>query len=86
MVVETIPSNEIRRNQNSLIVTTPWFILHPNNRDLVPVDWIRLFNPHELQRLIGGEGGQAIDLADLKRNTRYGGGYHESQPVMKVVR
>ena len=54
------------------------------NRDLIPVEWIRLFNPQELQRLIGGEGGRAIDVDDLKRNTLYSGGYHESQPVMKV--
>lgn len=54
------------------------------NRDLIPVEWIRLFNPQELQRLIGGEGGRAVDVDDLKRNTLYAGGYHESQPVMKV--
>lgn len=54
-------------------------------RDLIPVEWIRLFNPQELQRLIGGEGGRAVDVDDLKRNTLYAGGYHESQPVMKVT-
>lgn len=48
------------------------------------MEWIRLFNPHELQRLIGGEGGRAIDVEDLKRNTLYAGGYHQSQPVMEV--
>lgn len=53
-------------------------------RDLIPVEWIRLFNPQELQRLIGGEGGRAIDVEDLKRNTLYAGGYHQSQPVMQV--
>eukprot|EP00752_Nemacystus_decipiens_P008436 g7540.t1 len=52
-------------------------------RDLIPVEWIRLFNPQELQRLIGGEGGRAIDVQDLKRNTLYAGGYHQSQPVMQ---
>ena len=49
------------------------------------MEWIRLFNPQELQRLIGGEGGRAVDVDDLKRNTLYAGGYHESQPVMKVT-
>lgn len=48
------------------------------------MEWIRLFNPQELQRLIGGEGGRAIDVEDLKRNTLYAGGYHQSQPVMQV--
>lgn len=53
-------------------------------RDLIPVEWIRLFNPQELQRLIGGEGGRAIDVDDLKQHTLYAGGYHASQPVMQV--
>lgn len=57
---------------------------HFSFRDLIPVEWIRLFNPHELQRLIGGEGGRAVDVEDLKRNTLYAGGYHQSQPVMQV--
>lgn len=48
------------------------------------MEWIRLFNPQELQRLIGGEGGRAIDVEDLKRHTLYAGGYHHSQPVMQV--
>lgn len=43
-----------------------------------------MFNPQELQRLIGGEGGRAIDVEDLKRNTLYAGGYHQTQPVMQV--
>ncbi|CBJ29420.1 conserved unknown protein [Ectocarpus siliculosus] len=52
-------------------------------RDLIPVEWVRMFNPQELQRLIGGEGGRAIDVEDLKRNTLYAGGYHKTQPVMQ---
>ncbi|CAM9442271.1 unnamed protein product [Ectocarpus sp. 8 AP-2014] len=52
-------------------------------RDLIPVEWVRMFNPQELQRLIGGEGGRAIDVEDLKRNTLYAGGYHQTQPVMQ---
>jgi ubiquitin-protein ligase E3 C len=53
-------------------------------RDLVPVPWIRLFSPRELQRLIGGDSGdRGIDIADLKANMKYAGGYHPSQPVMQ---
>lgn len=48
------------------------------------MEWIGLFNPHELQRLIGGEAGKDVDFDDLQRNTYYAGGYHESQPVMQV--
>ena len=52
-------------------------------RDIIPVDWIRMFGPHELQLLIGGDM-RRIDIEDMRRNTRYGGGYHESQPYVQV--
>ncbi|KAG5182272.1 hypothetical protein JKP88DRAFT_199505 [Tribonema minus] len=51
-------------------------------RALVPTQWVRLFAPRELQRLVGGDGERRIDIADLRAHTTYGGGYHESQPVM----
>ena len=79
--------NPIRTSHGALIplcVLSIFLLLLLLSRDLIPVEWIRLFNPQELQRLIGGEGGRAIDVEDLKRNTLYAGGYHQSQPVMKV--
>uniref|UniRef100_A0A6U6CBM7 HECT-type E3 ubiquitin transferase n=1 Tax=Odontella aurita TaxID=265563 RepID=A0A6U6CBM7_9STRA len=52
-------------------------------RDLVPPSWVRLFNPRELQRLIGGDDTvRGIDVDGLKRVTQYSGGYHPSQPIM----
>ncbi|CAM9930780.1 unnamed protein product [Discosporangium mesarthrocarpum] len=53
-------------------------------RDLIPVEWIRLFNARELQMLIGGEDQRAVDVDDLKKNTRYSGGYHHTQPVIQA--
>lgn len=80
--------NPLRTSHGALIPLCVLFslflLLLLLSRDLIPVEWIRLFNPQELQRLIGGEGGRAIDVEDLKRNTLYAGGYHQSQPVMKV--
>ncbi|CAM9839352.1 unnamed protein product [Chrysoparadoxa australica] len=52
-------------------------------RDLIPLEWMRLFNSQELQRLIGGDGEHAIDVDDLRHNMRYAGGFHESQPIMQ---
>jgi len=53
-------------------------------RDIVPVDWIRMFGPHELQLLIGGDDLNRIDVEDLRTHCKYGGGYHESQPFIQV--
>jgi ubiquitin-protein ligase E3 C len=51
-------------------------------RDMIPLDWIRMFSPHELQLLISGSQ-RAIDLDDLKRHVHYASGYHESQPYIQ---
>jgi len=50
-------------------------------RDLVPLEWIRMFSPSEMQLLIGGAL-RPIDVADMRANTRYGGGYHDTQPYV----
>jgi len=49
--------------------------------DLVPVDWIKMFDARELQMVIGGET-RALDLDNLQQWTAYHGGYHPSQPIM----
>jgi len=54
-------------------------------RDIVPVDWLRMFGPQELQCLISGDL-QRVDIEDLKLNCKYSGGYHESQPYIEVRR
>ncbi|KAK3053998.1 ubiquitin-protein ligase (E3) [Extremus antarcticus] len=41
---------------------------------IVQPSWLNMFNQSELQTLIGGSG-SAIDVADLRRNTLYGGTY-----------
>ncbi|CAK7233862.1 ubiquitin-protein ligase (E3) [Sporothrix curviconia] len=50
--------------------------------------WLRMFNQHELQRLVGGDSSE-IDVEDLRRNTIYGGLYvigddHEEHPTVKL--
>ena len=42
--------------------------------DMIQPSWLSMFNQSELQTLIGGSGAE-IDIADLRRNTQYGGTY-----------
>jgi ubiquitin-protein ligase E3 B len=50
-------------------------------RSIIPFEWIRIFSPIELQRLISGEDTD-IDLQDLRRNTQYYGGFHDNHRVI----
>ncbi|KAL3925251.1 MAG: hypothetical protein SGILL_000529 [Bacillariaceae sp.] len=54
-------------------------------RGIIPVSWVRLFSAKELQKLISGDDSiRGIDVASLKRNMHYLGGYHESQPYIQA--
>ena len=50
-------------------------------RDLLPIPWLRMFGPRELQLLLGGSE-RSVDVSDLRANTGYSGGYHDSQPYI----
>ncbi|KAL6068639.1 HECT-type E3 ubiquitin transferase [Balamuthia mandrillaris] len=51
--------------------------------DIIPPEWLRMFNQHELHLLIAGrEGG--IDLVDLREHTAYGPGYHDQHPTIEM--
>lgn len=43
--------------------------------DVIDKNWLRLFNEPELQVLISGPSDGKIDIEDMRRNTRYAGGY-----------
>lgn len=50
--------------------------------------WLSMFNQNELQTLVGGDSGE-IDIADLRRNTQYGGLYvigddHLEHPTIQL--
>ncbi|ESK89887.1 hypothetical protein Moror_802 [Moniliophthora roreri MCA 2997] len=49
--------------------------------DLVQARWVRMFNPHELQILLGGVN-TPIDIEDLRNNTNYGGVYDEREQTV----
>jgi hypothetical protein len=50
-------------------------------RDVIPVNWLRMFSAPELQLLIGGTP-RDVDVADMRSNTVYAGGYHDQHPVI----
>ena len=50
-------------------------------RQLVRPDWLNLFSGPEVQRLISGDN-SPVDLKDLRRNTSYYGGFHDSHRVI----
>ncbi|XP_071542676.1 ubiquitin-protein ligase E3C [Panulirus ornatus] len=51
--------------------------------DVVPLEWLQMFDWRELQMLISGAS-IPIDLADLMDNTRYGGTYSAEHPTIQV--
>jgi ubiquitin-protein ligase E3 C len=55
---------------------------------IIQPSWLSMFNQSELQTLVSGESGD-IDVADLRRNTLYGGVYtigddKEEHPTVKL--
>lgn len=53
-------------------------------RDIIPLEWIRMFSAKELQLIIGGDNDNPLDVQALKRHCTYSGGYHPSQPYIQV--
>ncbi|XP_059216433.1 ubiquitin-protein ligase E3B [Stomoxys calcitrans] len=50
-------------------------------RSIVNPEWLSLFSPPELQRLISGDT-VPLDLRDLRKHTQYYGGFHDSHRVI----
>lgn len=50
-------------------------------RAIIHPEWVNMFSPPELQRLISGDN-TPIDLADLRKHTKYYGGFHSSHRVI----
>lgn len=55
---------------------------------IIQPSWLSMFNQSELQTLVSGDSGD-IDVADLRRNTLYGGVYtigddNEEHPTIKL--
>ena len=50
--------------------------------DVVPTGWLRLFSAPELQRLINGDDAP-VNVADLRKHTKYYGGYTDFSPTVR---
>jgi ubiquitin-protein ligase E3 B len=50
-------------------------------RSIISPDWLSMFSTPEFQRLISGDNAP-IDLADLKKHTKYYGGFHSNHRVI----
>ena len=48
---------------------------------MVSPDWLHMFSGPEVQRLISGDN-SPVDMKDLRRNTSYYGGFHDSHRVI----
>lgn len=51
-------------------------------RSIIPSEWLAMFSTNELQRLISGDN-TPIDLNDLRKNTKYYGGFHNNHRCIK---
>ncbi|KAL2509270.1 E3 ubiquitin-protein ligase [Forsythia ovata] len=51
--------------------------------DLISPSWLKLFNASEFNQLLSG-GDHDIDVDDLRKNTRYTGGYTEGSRTVKM--
>ena len=52
-------------------------------QDVIRVEWIRFFNPVEVQVLVSGERNGDFDVADLRAHTVYSGGFSDSDSVCR---
>ena len=50
-------------------------------RSIIPPDWLNLFSPPEVIRLISGDN-NPLDLKDLRKHTHYYGGFHDNHRVI----
>ncbi|KAL6273591.1 hypothetical protein ACE6H2_024283 [Prunus campanulata] len=51
--------------------------------DLISPSWLKLFNAGEFNQLLSG-GNHDIDVDDLRKNTRYTGGYSDGNRTIKI--
>lgn len=51
--------------------------------DVISPSWLKLFNASEFNQLLSG-GNHDIDIDDLRKNTRYTGGYTEGSRTVKL--
>jgi ubiquitin-protein ligase E3 C len=51
--------------------------------NVIPLEWLQMFNNKELQVLISGAQ-IPVDVEDLKQHTNYSGGYASDHPTIRL--
>ena len=51
---------------------------------VVPVPWVTMFSPAELQLILGGAD-TPLDVDDWRANAVFSGGYHTEHPVIRML-
>jgi hypothetical protein len=53
-------------------------------RRVIPLSWMRMFQPPELQTLISGAAEKPVDLVDLRTHTAYAAPLHDRHPYVEA--
>lgn len=53
--------------------------------DVIPLSWLRMFSPQEINLMISGELRKGFDISELRANIVYGGGYSESSATILLL-
>ena len=51
---------------------------------VIPASWLRLFDPREVNQLVGGGAGGDIDVTDLQQHSAYSNGYSSSDHTIRL--
>ena len=51
---------------------------------VIPASWLRLFDPREVNQLVGGGASGDIDVTDLQQHSAYSNGYSSSDHTIRL--
>ena len=51
---------------------------------IVPASWLKMFNPLEVNELVGGGESGTLSVQDMAMHTQYSGGYSKNDPSVKL--
>lgn len=51
---------------------------------VIPCEWLKLFNTQEVNQLLGGGENAALDVTDMAAHAQYSGGYNKNHPTIKI--
>ncbi|KAL0028291.1 hypothetical protein WJX79_007793 [Trebouxia sp. C0005] len=51
---------------------------------VIPSEWLKLFNTQEVNQLLGGGESAALDVTDMAAHAQYSGGYSQTHPTIKI--